>query len=50
MTHESLSFQVPSATTTTTNAQDVENAIKRLAFNTEAQFYIIPKNFRVEKN
>ena len=42
-------FQVPSATTPTPNAQDVEKAIERLGFNKQAQSYKSPGNFKVEK-
>lgn len=42
-------FQVPSASTPTPNAQDVEKEIIRLGFNKQAQSYKSPGNFKVEK-
>lgn len=42
-------FQVPSASRPTPNAQDVEKEIIRLGFNKQAQSYKSPGNFKVEK-
>ena len=42
-------MQVPSASTPTPNAQDVEKVIERLGFNKQAQSYKSPGNFKVEK-
>lgn len=42
-------FQVPSASTPTPNASDVEKAIIRLGFNKKAQSYRSPGNFKVVK-
>ena len=42
-------FQVPSTTTPTPTAQDVEKAIERLGFNKQAQLHKSPGNFKVEK-
>ena len=42
-------FQVPSATTPTPNAQDVEKAIERLRYNNQTQTYTRKGNFKVEK-
>lgn len=42
-------FQVPSATSPTPNAQDIEKEIARLGFNKQAQSYKSAGNFRVVK-
>ena len=42
-------LQVPSATTPTPNAQDVEKVIIQLGFNKQAQSHKSPGNFKVEK-
>lgn len=42
-------FQVPSATTPTPTAQDVEKVIVRLGFNKQAQSYKSAGNFEVTK-
>jgi hypothetical protein len=42
-------FQVPSATTPTPNAQDVEKVIIMLGFNKQAQSYKSAGNFEVTK-
>ncbi len=42
-------FQVPSSTTPTPDAKDVQKAIERLGFNKQAQSYKSPGNFKVEK-
>jgi hypothetical protein len=46
---KSYEFQVPSASTPTPNAQDVEKVIKKLGFNKQAHSYKSPGNFKVEK-
>lgn len=46
---KSYEFQVPSATTPTPSAQDVEKVIERLGFDKQAQSYKSPGNFKVEK-
>lgn len=42
-------FQVPSATTPTPIAQDVEKVIERLGFNKQSLSYKSSGNFKVEK-
>ena len=45
---EGYEFQVPSASTPTPNAEDVEKVIEGLGFNKQAQSYKSSGNFKVE--
>lgn len=42
-------FQVPSSTTPTPNAKDIEKQIERLGFNSKAKSYKSPGNFEIQK-